>query len=571
MVRAPATRREEAQVEQVYNIFAQCNLYRTTTATHWEEVAQLIMPDQRNTFYRENYNFPGLKKTDRQVDASGMVANQKFAAICDSMITPFSSKWHNLEASNPYVQKNRQVRLWMESASKQLHNLRYASAANFRKQNQQIFQLVGAFGNGPMFIDQLHDMHNNPVRGFRYKALPLGEVFIRVNHQGRVDAFVRAFRMTARQAYQKWGEAMMPDELMSAYEKHSEALYDFFHCVYPNTEYDPNYLMGPQSKPFVSHYVSCIGRRIMQEGGYNTFPLAFARYTEAPGEIYGRGWAMAVLPCLKTLNAEKSTFLKAGHRAGDPVFIASEDGITDFNWTPGAFNKGAISSDGKKLVDILPAGDIQITDKMMDEERALIGDVSLTTIFSTLVENPQMTATQVIELINQKGIFLAPTVGGMASDYLDPMIERELDLAMQLGLLEPMPPLLREAKGEFKIVYTSPLFKASRAGEASGFLRTVESAIQIAGATGDTSIFDPFAFNRAFPDIARIQDVPESWMASDEEMQGKAQNRAKQQQVQQQIQAMPAQAAMMKAQAVVQKQGGGVGSPGQVGQGQARQ
>jgi hypothetical protein len=54
-------------------------------------------------------------------------------------------------------------------------------------------------------------------------------------------------------------------------------------------------------------------------------------------------------------------------------------------------------------------------------------------------------------------------------------------------------------------------------------------------------------------------------------MQGKAQNRAKQQQVQQQIQAMPAQAAMMKAQAVVQKQGGGVGSPGQVGQGQQRQ
>src|SRR5882757_6959216 len=120
MMRAPITPREDAQVEQVYQIFAQCNLYRATTATHWEEVAQLIMPDQRNTFYRENYNFPGLKKTDRQVDASGMVANQKFAAICDSMITPFSSKWHNLEASNPQVQKNRQVRLWMESASKQL-------------------------------------------------------------------------------------------------------------------------------------------------------------------------------------------------------------------------------------------------------------------------------------------------------------------------------------------------------------------------------------------------------------------------------------------------------------------
>jgi hypothetical protein len=169
-----------------------------------------------------------------------------------------------------------------------------------------------------------------------------------------------------------------------------------------------------------------------------------------------------------------------------------------------------------------------------------------------------MTATQVIELINQKGIFLAPTVGGMASDYLDPMIERELDLAVQLQLLDPMPPLLREAQGEYKIVYTSPLFKAARAGEASGFLRTVESAIQIAGATGDSSVFDPFSFERAFPEIARIQDVPESWMASPEEIQAKAKNRADQQQQQQQLQAMPAQAAMLKAQAAVQKNGGGL-------------
>lgn len=566
--RAPATERERKTVENVYNIFQQCNLFRTTTANHWEEVAQLIMPDQRNTFYRENYNFPGMKKTDRQVDATGMMANIKFAAICDSMITPFSSKWHNLEATDPYLMKNRSVRLWYESASHAIYTARYMAAANFRQNNSQIFKLVGAFGNGPMFIDQLYDMHNRPARGFRYKALPLGEIFIRCNHQGQVDAFVRAFRMTARQAVQKWGEDMLPEDLQGAYEKSSEQLYDFFHCVYPNTEYDPAHVLGVASKPFVSHYVACSGKRLMNDegSGYNTFPLSFARYDMAPNEIYGRGPAMAVLPSLKTLNAEKATFLKAGHRAGDPVFITADDGLADFNWTPGAMNKGFITPDGKKLVDTLPAGDIQITDKMMDEERSIIGDAFLTTIFQTLVENPQMTATQVIEVINQKGIFLAPTVGGMASGYLDPTIERELDLAMQLGLIDPMPPLLREAKGEYKVVYTSPLFKAARAGEASGFLRTVESAMQIAGQTGDSSILDSFSFDRALPAIAKIQDVPEDWMASDEELLTKRQNRAKQQQQQQAIQALPAQAAMLKAKAVVAKNGGGLPQSGQPGQ-----
>lgn len=558
MVRAPADTREQKVVEAVYNIFNQCNLYRMTTANHWEEVAQLIMPDQRNTFYRENYNFPGLKKTDRQVDSSGMIANMKFAAICDSMITPFSSKWHNLEATNSNVQKNRSVRLWFEKASQVLFTTRYMAAANFRKQNQQIFQLVGAFGNGPLFIDQLYDMHNRPVRGFRYKALPVGEVFIRVNHQGQVDAFVRAYRMTARQMVQLWGEDKLPEELIGAYEKHSETLYDMFHCVYPNKDYDESDVISYKSKPFISHYVSCTGRRVMQEGGYNSFPLAYARYTQAPNEIYGRGPAMSVLPSLKTLNAIKATALKVGHRQADPVFLLSDDGITDFDWTPGAQNLGGVNEDGQPMVHIVPPGDYRVSKEMMEEEKALQGDAFLTTIFQTLVENPQMTATQVIEVINQKGIFLAPTVGGMSSDYLDPTIERELDLAQQMGLLDPMPPLLKEAKGEFKIVYTSPLFKAARAGEASGFLRTVESAIQIAGATGDPSVFDSFSFDRAFPEIARIQDVPESWMASPEEITAKAQQRAQAQQQQAQIQAMPAQAAMLKAQAVVQKSGGGL-------------
>lgn len=561
--RQPPNAYEQKLVDECFRIYQQCAAYRTTTAAHWEEVAQLIYPNMRNTFYRENYNFPGQKKTDKQVDASGMVALMKFAAICDSMITPFSSKWHNLEASNPYVQKNRQVRLWFENASNVLYRTRYMAAANFRKQNQSIFQQVGAFGNGPMFTDQLYDMHGRPVQGFRYKALPIGEVYIRTNFQGQVDAFVRAYRMTARQAMQQWGHDSLPQALDEAQDKDSEQLFDFFHCVYPNTDYDSDEGMTRYGKPWSSCYVSATERRLMQEGGYYSFPLAFARYSEWPMEIYGRGPAMDVLPALKTLNAEKATFLKSGHRSADPVLLTPDDGISDFTLMPGAEMKGGVNSDGKPLVIPLEMGKIQITKEMMDEERALIGDVFLTTIFQTLVQNPNMTATQVIELINQKGVFLAPTVGGMASDYLEPMIERELDLAVRLRMLPPMPPQLAEAKGEYKVVYTSPLFKAARAGEASGFLRTVETALEVAGQMQDPSVLDPFDFDVAIPEIARIQDVPESWMRSQDAIATIRQNRAQAQQQKMQVDSLPAQAAMIKAQAAVKKAGGQIDQPQQ--------
>ena len=561
--RPPATADEIKKVDAVYKVYTQTSIYRPTFAMQWEEVSQLVLPNMRNTFFRDAYNFPGLKKTDRQVDASGMVKLMKFAAICDAMLTPFSQNWHELQASDPALQKQRAVRLWFEQASNALYRARYIGPANFRKNNQMIFQQVGAFGNGPMFVDQLYDMHGNPVRGMRYKALPIGEVYIRTNHQGQVDAFVRAYRMTARQAMQKFGHDMLPEELDEAQDNQSETLYDFFHCVYPNEDYDPAAKLSVNGKPWISHYVSCTGRRLMQEGGYYSFPLPFARYSEWPNEIYGRGPAMDVLPSLKTLNAEKSTFLKTGHRAADPIFLSSDDGIGDFDFIPGAMNKGWLNGEGQPLVKALEAGEIQISDKMMDEERNLQNDMFLVSIFQALVENPNMTATQVIELINQKGIFMAPTVGGM-SDYLEATIERELDLAVRMRLIDPMPPQLREARGEYRVVFTSPMFKAMRAGEASGFLRTMESALEVAGQMQDPSILDWADHDVAWPEIARIQSVPETWMASPEKIAQKRQQRAQAAQQQQNVQALPAQAAMLKARAAVAKQGGAQaeGQPG---------
>lgn len=262
-----------------------------------------------------------------------------------------------------------------------------------------------------------------------------------------------------------------------------------------------------------------------------------------------------VLPALKTLNAEKRMFLKQGHRAADPVYLTHDDGIVDFNVRPGSMNAGGVNSDGKPLVHILPSGEIQISKEMMAEERSLINDAFLVTLFQILTETPTMTATEVIERINEKGILLAPTIGRQQSERLGPMIDRELDVLSSQGLLDPMPPRLREAQGEYQVVYTSPLARQQRAGEAAGFIRTVETAKEIVAITQDPSYLDVFDFDVALPDIADIQVVPASWMATEEKIAGKRKARAQAQQRQESIQAAPAAAAMMKSKAAMMKAG----------------
>lgn len=176
-----------------------------------------------------------------------------------------------------------------------------------------------------------------------------------------------------------------------------------------------------------------------------------------------------------------------------------------------------------------------------------------------------MSATEVIERVNEKGILIAPTMGRQQSEYLGPLIDRELDLLSDMGLLLPMPPRLKEAGGSYSVVYTSPLSRAARAQESAGFMRSVEGVKELVNITQDPSLLDRFNFDIAVPEIAEQQGVPENWMSSDAQVAAKRENRAQAQAKQQEIQAMPAQAAMMKAQAAAQKNGGGQQGPSQPG------
>ena len=69
-------------------LFSELQLYRNVFASQWEEAARLILPTSLNTFYYGAYNFPGMKKTAEQVDASGALALSQFVAIVDSLWSP---------------------------------------------------------------------------------------------------------------------------------------------------------------------------------------------------------------------------------------------------------------------------------------------------------------------------------------------------------------------------------------------------------------------------------------------------------------------------------------------------
>lgn len=525
--------------------FEICRLYeqesgrRGTWETHWQEIKERIWPSTQD--FTVKFETPGRKKNEQVFDATASVALNRFGAILDSLLTPRNQTWHRIMAQDDYLNKDRSVRLYYEDVTRLLFRYRYATVANFASQNMMFNKGLGAFGSSVQFIDRAA---TEP--GLRYKTCHLGETYLIENHQGIIDQLLRYYPMTARQAMQRFKDKC-PEPIKEAYKKDQSQVFYFLHYVGPRMDVDIE-RMDYKGMPWQSHYVSISGKQHLEEGGYNTFPYTPSRYEQAPNEVYGRSPAMDVLPAIKTLNEQKKTYLKQGHRAVDPVLLVHDDGILDtFSLKPGHANAGGVTKDGRPLVHTLPIGNIAAGKDMMDDERAIINENFLVTLFQILVDTPQMTATEVMERTREKGILLAPTIGRQQSERLGPMIERELDVLSQQGLLPPMPPILREAGAAFKVEYDSPLSRAQRAEEAAGLMRTLEVSIQVANATGDPSSLDHYDWDAITPDLADINAVPVKWRKNMDQIQAIRQGRAEQQQTEQMINAAPSAAAMMKA------------------------
>lgn len=512
--------------------------------THWTEIAQRIYP--MHSYLFQNYSQltqQGDKRNFQVFDSTGIIALQRFGAILDSLLTPRNQFWHQLRPDDDVLLRDKATRLWFEQANKIMFEQRYAPATNFSAQNQLQYLSLGAYGTGSLLIDDLIGK-----KGLRYRNVHLGEVYLSENHQGIIDRVCRHFIMTALQAYQKFGENC-PKQILEIYEKFPERQFFFLHWVRANEERDPG-RKDWKGMEFSSHYISIEGQKIVARGGYRTFPYAISRYEQAPNEAYGRSPAMDVLPAIKTLNEQKKTMLKQGHRVVDPVLLAHDDGVIDaFSLEPGSINPGGISKDGRLLVQPLPVGNVQAGKEFMDDEQKLINDTFLVSIFQILTENPEMTATEVMERTREKGILLAPTIGRQQSEYLGPMIDRELDILSRQNALPPMPRLLKSAQGKYKTVYDSPITRAQKSDQVSGALRTMEAFGQYAQLSQDPSVLDTINMNVAGPEIANAYGVPPSWMNTPQDIAKIRAARAKQQQVQTAIQAAPAAAGVMKAQA----------------------
>jgi len=488
---------------------------RGTWENHWQEVAERVWPTMAEM---TGWRTPGEKRSEKIFDSTAQRALPRFAAAMDSMLTPVTQVWHGLRTGIPELDDNVEVQRWCDNIRDIMFRQRYAPSANFASQVFECYMSLGAFGTSGLFIDEI------PGVTMRYRAIPLSELVIDLDHVGRVDTVYRCFQLTARQAAQRkeWAEKL-PRGIVEQANKNPNTQFEFVHCVRPNEDYREG-MAGPQGMRYVSRYVSREGQVLLEEGGYRVMPYAVGRYVTGPREIYGRSPAMEALADIKSLQEMEKTMLRMAHRLVDPPLILTEEGAFNaFSVRPNALNYGYLRDDGTPLVQpLITGGNLPVGIEMTDQKRKAVNDSFLVTLFQILVEQPRvMTATEVLQRAQEKGALLGPTMGRQQSEFLGPIIERELDIMSASGMIQEPPPVLMEyimEGGEILPKYQGPLARLMKTEEAAGILRTIEAMLPVAQASGDMSVLRRINADEAVKLIAEANGVPAKALRTDDEI-----------------------------------------------------
>ena len=504
---------------------------RSTFDSMNQRIAELIRPASAQ--FTVQTSVQGQRRDSAQFDATGALANGRFAAAIESILMPRTQRWHILEANDTALAKRPAVRRYCEAWTDILFKARYAARAGFTYATGETFEELGAFGNGCIFLDE------DIGRDLRYRALAFSEVWFGVDHAGRVDRVHRKFCLTARQAVAKFG-ADCPKRIRDTADKQPHAEFEFIHCVRRRDDADPR-RRDYRGMPWASYYCSVSEQEMVREGGYRTMPYLVSRFRTAPREVYGRGPASQVLPTLNTINEQQKTLLRAGQRAVDPpIMTVDDDALEVFNLRAGALNPGYLGPEGQALaVPFTSGANLPIGIEFVQDSRQVINDAFFVTLFQVLVENPQQTATEALLRAQEKGELLGPSVGRQQEELIDPMIERELDILGRVpGLGPEMPPELKEAGGLMAIRYTSPLNRMQRAGDATAILRWLEASAPVEQLVPGT-IAKTANLPEMLRKLADIGGVPEDCMLDEDQQAEAEQADAEMQQAQMLLQAAP--------------------------------
>ena len=493
---------------------------RKTWESTWQEVSDNLL-GRRD--FQTQYFHGGRQRLDKIYDGTGMQAHNTFVALVSSLLTNPATEWFLLTTTVPELMQIRRVAAWVQGAQEHLRNAFNDAKAGFQPHMHEMYTDEIAFGTGSIAV------MDDPAEGLYFQSHNLAEIFIEEDHRGRVDTVYRKTRLTARQVEQKYpGKSVSAAKAIAS--KIDTTKLTVIQALYPN----PDLHNGGFEKPIASvHVLADEGRpELLRKSGFEEMPVLTPRWEKDAGELYGRGPGIYALPDSKMANEMNKTMLKAGHKAVDPPWMVSNRGdMSTLRTYAGGVTSVRFDNNPKGPVEALESkARFPIGIELLKARQSLIEGAFHVELLE-LFRQPNMTATHVLEIVEQANRALSPVLGRQQNELLEPLVERAFMIELRSGRM-PQPPPELIGQG-IKVEYQSPVARAQKKSERQALREGIAGAIEVAAAMPD--VLDNYDIDRIARMDWELGSLPVTGMRSIEDVQALREARAQQVAQQQQL------------------------------------
>jgi len=489
----------------------------------WDDIGEYIIP--RRERFRVIDRIKGERYGRNIYDSTAVQSSQ---IACDGtqghMVSP-SFRWIALLMRE--WDEDPEVTGWLQDLADQMY-LAF-NDSNFYEAMNEFLMDGWTIGTACMYIEE----HMERAQ-LSFRTIHPREIFLAEDTSGNVTTVYREFYLTAQQAVEYFGE--YDPEAARAAEKTPHEDVKFIHAVYPRYNRDSS-AEDAMNMPYASCYIDAERSILVRESGYKMLPYAVWRFRKNSDEEYGRAPAWDALRDVKVLNEMVKSALTMVQKAANPVRFVPEEKVNAWKFIPGAINgyknqeRGPFPYQENQQLPFLL--------EMINQLRESIKQ-HFWVDFWQLMANRQdqtKTATEVVELQNEKLAILTSTIGRFTNEALQPIVDNVFEIEMAAGRLPQPPDKVLEAGGQIDVDFIGPLNQAVKRLGSQGTQQALMQVIQLAQV--DPNVLQRFKLDEAAVQVAKSYGMDADVIRTDEEMQqiAEAQQAQQQQMMQAQMQA----------------------------------
>ena len=537
---------------------------------YWREIARYVLPQtqQFDMLLSSRWDAAvstvvstpvAAKRSTSLYDMTSLWAIERLTAGMISLKTPEAQTWHDMSTDSYFGEDpTHEEKVALEKLRNYLFKVRSNPNSGFWGAHRAAVKSMCAFGDGWMFVEELPGQ--DARLPYRYRHMPLVELYPGVDEAGRNNRMFRVFRWSAIQAYHFF-KGKVPPKVQALAEDPTKKHHTvrIMHAVRPRDEMDRRGRLGVMAGPFESHYVFPEDEFHVGESGFNEFPFIRYAWQNTGNRPFCEGPVACALGELKSLQEMAKNELIAVQMAVRPAYGTFGKNFVKINQNPGAVNPNMVNGDGRPLFAPLNAGvRPDFAQAVMEARRNSVRELLYLNLWQIIIQDKNDTATEALIRAQEKGELLGP-VGISLNEGLASMVDREVMILGRKRAFDSDSPLAMPDSMVNKDVsptFVSPLDRLRRVSDVVGMQRLVEFATLLAGGDPQRAqdIMARFDIDEMLERAQEILGAPASTLRAREDAD------AARQQAGQMAQAMNALAALKGAGDAAQSVGAGLGA-----------